>query len=75
VASAFIAGGEDHIMPAAVNKSNAKHYDEKSNVDRVQGVPRPLSLHAWTGRLGGSRRLRSRLANEDATAEERVVSS
>lgn len=22
----FIAGGEDHIMPAAVNRSNAKHY-------------------------------------------------
>ena len=22
----FIAGGEDHIMPPSVNKSNAKHY-------------------------------------------------
>jgi pimeloyl-ACP methyl ester carboxylesterase len=23
----FIAGGKDHIMPASVNRSNAKHYD------------------------------------------------
>jgi pimeloyl-ACP methyl ester carboxylesterase len=26
----FIAGGEDHIMPASVSKSNAKHYDKSS---------------------------------------------
>ena len=24
----FIAGGKDHIMPASVNRSNARHYDE-----------------------------------------------
>jgi pimeloyl-ACP methyl ester carboxylesterase len=27
----FIAGGEDHIMPASVNKSNYKHYKKKSS--------------------------------------------
>jgi alpha-beta hydrolase superfamily lysophospholipase len=26
----FIAGGADHIMPAAVNKSNAEHYGKSS---------------------------------------------
>ena len=26
----FIAGGQDHIMPASVNKSNYKHYRKKS---------------------------------------------
>jgi dienelactone hydrolase len=26
----FIAGGEDHIMPASVNKSNAKRYEKSS---------------------------------------------
>jgi pimeloyl-ACP methyl ester carboxylesterase len=26
----FIAGGEDHIMPASVSKSNANHYDKSS---------------------------------------------
>jgi pimeloyl-ACP methyl ester carboxylesterase len=26
----FIAGGEDHIMPASVNKSNAEHYEKSS---------------------------------------------
>ncbi len=28
----FIAGGEDHIMPASVNKSNAKHYHKSKAV-------------------------------------------
>lgn len=28
----FIAGGADHIMPAAVNKSNAKHYRKSAAV-------------------------------------------
>ena len=26
----FIAGGADHIMPASVNRSNAKHYANSS---------------------------------------------
>jgi pimeloyl-ACP methyl ester carboxylesterase len=29
----FIAGGEDHIMPASVNRSNAKHYKTNSVTD------------------------------------------
>jgi pimeloyl-ACP methyl ester carboxylesterase len=28
----FIAGGADHIMPAAVNKSNAKHYGKSAAI-------------------------------------------
>jgi pimeloyl-ACP methyl ester carboxylesterase len=28
----FIAGGEDHIMPASVNKSNAKHYEQSKAI-------------------------------------------
>jgi pimeloyl-ACP methyl ester carboxylesterase len=29
----FIAGGEDHIMPASVNRSNAKHYKSDTITD------------------------------------------
>jgi pimeloyl-ACP methyl ester carboxylesterase len=29
----FIAGGDDHIMPAKVNKSNAKHYTKSVVTD------------------------------------------
>ena len=29
----FIAGGEDHIMPPAVNRSNAKHYKSETVTD------------------------------------------
>ena len=29
----FIAGGEDHIMPASVNQSNAKHYKSDTHTD------------------------------------------
>jgi pimeloyl-ACP methyl ester carboxylesterase len=29
----FISGGADHIMPAAVNKSNADHYHTRSHTD------------------------------------------
>jgi pimeloyl-ACP methyl ester carboxylesterase len=29
----FIAGGADHIMPASVNKSNAKHYKSEAITD------------------------------------------
>jgi pimeloyl-ACP methyl ester carboxylesterase len=29
----FIGGGEDHIMPPAVNKSNAKHYKSDTDTD------------------------------------------
>ena len=28
----FIGGGEDHIMPPSVNKSNAKHYNGEGTI-------------------------------------------
>ena len=31
----FIAGGEDHIMPASVNRSNAKHYSKSPAITEV----------------------------------------
>jgi pimeloyl-ACP methyl ester carboxylesterase len=35
----FIAGGSDHIMPASVNKSNAKHYSKSSAVTDYHEFP------------------------------------
>jgi pimeloyl-ACP methyl ester carboxylesterase len=35
----FIAGGSDHIMPRAVNRSNAKHYDKSSALTDYQEFP------------------------------------
>ncbi len=44
----FIAGGDDHIMPPSVNRSNAKHY--KSNtVTEVKEFKGPHLLPAWPG--------------------------
>ena len=35
----FIAGGEDHIMPPSVNKSNAKHYKGEGTITEYEEVP------------------------------------
>ena len=35
----FIAGGKDHIMPASVNKSNAKHYKKSAAVTEFHAFP------------------------------------
>jgi pimeloyl-ACP methyl ester carboxylesterase len=35
----FIAGGEDNIMPASVNKSNAKHYEKSNAVTEYKEFP------------------------------------
>jgi hypothetical protein len=35
----FIAGGKDHIMPPAVNRSNAKHYSKSSALTDYQQFP------------------------------------
>ena len=59
----FIAGGEDNIMPPAVNQSNAKHYRQLEGGHGLQGVPRALPLHRGPGRLGGGGRLRPRLGH------------
>ena len=60
----LIAGGEDHVAPASLNESNFKHYKSDGRGDGVQGVPRPLALHARPGGLGGGRRLRARLGRQ-----------
>ena len=48
----FIAGGEDHIMPAAVNRVERQALRQVECRDRLRGVPRPLALHGRTGRAG-----------------------
>ncbi|MFC0713322.1 alpha/beta hydrolase [Cellulomonas biazotea] len=35
----FIAGGKDHIMPASVNRSNAKHYDKSPALTEYHEFP------------------------------------
>ena len=35
----FIAGGKDHIMPASVNRSNAKHYDRSPALTEYHEFP------------------------------------
>ena len=35
----FIAGGEDHIMPASVNRSNAKHYGKSTAITDYHEFP------------------------------------
>jgi len=35
----FIAGGEDHIMPPSVNRSNAKHWGKSSALTEVKEFP------------------------------------
>ena len=35
----FIAGGEDNIMPASVNRSNAKHYEKSTAVTEYKEFP------------------------------------
>jgi pimeloyl-ACP methyl ester carboxylesterase len=35
----FIAGGADHVMPPAVNKSNAKHYEQSEALTEYKEFP------------------------------------
>jgi len=35
----LIAGGEDHIMPPSVNRSNAKHYEQSTALTEYQEFP------------------------------------
>jgi len=47
----FIAGGEDHIMPASVNKSNAKRYGKSSALTEYKEFPGrshyTVGQHGW----------------------------
>ena len=53
----FIAGGEDNLMPPAVNESNVKHYRHTKSITDYKEFP-GRALHGRAGRLGGGRRLR-----------------
>ena len=55
----FISGAEDHLMPPAVQQSNAKHYKAESR-HRGQGVRGPAPAAVAAG-LGGGGRLRARM--------------
>jgi pimeloyl-ACP methyl ester carboxylesterase len=57
----FIAGGEDNLMPPFGERVQRTTLPQFEGDHRLQGVRRPVPLHAWTGRLGGSCRLRSQL--------------
>ena len=48
----FIAGGADHIMPASVNKSNAKKYKKSAALTEYPRVPRPLATGPAPSRAG-----------------------
>jgi len=54
----FIAGGDDNLMPPAVNESNVALLSCQDR-HRLQGVPWTVALHGGPGRLGGGRRLRA----------------
>src|SRR5215207_4139295 len=61
------AGGRREQGPhrSALIGQRGRHAPEQGHVGhRVQGVPRPLALHAGAGRLGGGRRLRPRLGHQ-----------
>jgi len=70
----FIAGGEDHIMPASVNKSNAKHYERSSALTEYKEFPG--RSHFTVGQDGWEEVADYALAwaIEHAVAEERVDS-
>ena len=54
----FLSGGEDHLMPPAIQASNAKHY--KSNtMTEVKVYPGRSHLMPCRGRLAGGRGLRA----------------
>ena len=55
----LIAGGVDHVVPAAVDRQMAKQAVQVGGGHRVQGVPGTVALHHRPGGLGGSRRLRA----------------
>ena len=48
----FIGGGEDHIMPPSVNKSNAKHYKSNTITEYHEF---PGRSHWTCGEPGGKR--------------------
>jgi pimeloyl-ACP methyl ester carboxylesterase len=70
----FIAGGEDHIMPPSVNKSNVKHYEKSSALTEYKEFPG--RSHFTVGQAGWEEVADYALtwAVEHATAEKPVAS-
>jgi alpha-beta hydrolase superfamily lysophospholipase len=64
----FIAGGVDHVMPAAVNRANFEHYKSAADTEYKEYDGRS---HFTVGRprLGGSRRLRAQLVQRAHRSE------
>ena len=57
----FIGGGADHIMPPAVNKSNAKHWEKSPALTEYHEFEGRWPLDLRRARLGRGRGLRPRL--------------
>ena len=70
----FVAGGEDHIMPPSVNKSNVKHYEKSSALTEYREFPG--RSHFTVGQEGWEEVADHALtwAVEHATAEKPVAS-
>ena len=70
----FIAGGEDHIMPPSVNKSNVKHYEKSSALTEYKEFPG--RSHFTVGQAGWEEVADYALtwAVEHATAEKPAAS-
>ncbi len=65
----FIAGSEDRVNPASVNKANYKLPVEVTFGYGLHRVCGPLSLHMRPGRLASPRRLRPLLGKPTASGE------
>ena len=59
----FIGGEKDHIMPPAVNKSNAKHYAKSPALTECHEFAGARSLDMRIPRAGGSRRFCARMGH------------
>jgi pimeloyl-ACP methyl ester carboxylesterase len=45
----FISGSDDHLMPPAIQKSNAKHYKAENTITEVKEYPGPHLLPSYDG--------------------------
>ncbi len=60
----LVAGSNDNIIPASLNKVNSRRYKDPLFHHRLQGIFRPVSFHHRAGWLGRSGGLRPGLAGE-----------
>ena len=57
----FLSGSEDHIMPASVQASNARHYKAPGTITEHETYEGTSTPDGRRSRLGGDRRPRPRL--------------